>query len=281
MSGADIVYLPNWRPGGSAVGAHRGREAGGLGTFRDQVPFLRLPDARRIDIRATIRDPFEGTFVRRFETRTAIEVWALVDLTASMRFAGEAQRMGLVTELCTGLAASATRIGDSFGLIACDAAIREELFQPATRNRGIAVDRASELARARCDGRSAEGLVDAARRLAGRPKLVFLVSDFRWPESLLEAVFSALALHDTVPILLADDAEDAALPRFGLMELDDLEGAGRRIVFMRPSLHRRWLAREAERRETLRRIAASYGRSPFRLAGRFDAEALSRHLLTT
>lgn len=281
MSGMGIVYHPRWRPGGIRVGAHRGREAGGLGTFRDQVPFLRMPDARRIDIRATMRDPFEGTYVRRFETRTDLEVWALVDLTASMRFRGEADRMALVADLCTGLAASATGIGDSFGLVGCDEGVRSDAFLPATRRRGIALERAARLSSLRCEGRSARGLLAATRQLAGRPKLVFLVSDFRWPEELIEEVLSGLALHDLVPILLADAAEDVAIPEWGLMELDDLEGAGRRVVFMRPSLRRRWHARERERLERFGRIAARNGRAPFRLSGRFDAEALSRHLMAT
>ena len=245
------------------------------------VERLRLPDARRIDIRATLRDPFEGTYVRRFETRTAIEVWALVDLTASMRFRGEGDRMALVTDLCAGLASSATRIGDSFGLIGCDERVRDDVVLPATRRRGIAVERASRLSQVACEGTSARGLVAAARQIAGRPKLVFVVSDFRWPEALIEEVFSGLALHDTVPVLLADAAEDEALPPFGLMELDDLEGGGRRIVFMRPSLRRRWIERERARLDTLRRIASAYGRPPFRLERSFDPEALSRHLLTT
>lgn len=281
MKTGEIVYLPRWRPGGSRVGAHRGRDAGGLGTFRDQVSFLRLPDARRIDIRATLRDPFEGTYVRRFETRTAIEVWALVDLSASMRFEGEASRAELVADLCMGLADSATRIGDAFGLIGCDDRIREDVVLPATRQRGLATERAAGLTEVDFRGGSARGLVDAATRLAGRPKLIFVISDFRWPEPLIEEVFSGLALHDVVPVLLADRAEDENLPSFGLMEFDDLEGGGRRIVFMRPSLRRRWHARERARLDTLRRIASAYGRAPFRLEGRFDAEALSRHLMAT
>ena len=281
MTTSDIVYFPRRRPGGHAFGAHRGREAGGLGTFRDQVPFLQMPDARRLDIRATIRDPFEGTYVRRFEMRTPVEVWALVDLSASMRFRGETDRRALVSDLCVTLAGSATRIGDPFGLIGCDAAIRPDVYLPATKQRGVAVDWASRLADVDCDGRSAEGMADAALRLAGRPKLVFVISDFRWPEQLIETVFARLALHDAVPILLADRAEDDELPAWGLMELDDLEGAGRRVVFMRPSLRRRWQAAEADRIDTLRHIASTHGRSPYRLAGRFDAEALSRHLMAT
>ena len=279
--GADIVYLPRWRPGGHRAGAHRGREAGGLGTFRDQVAFLRLPDARRIDLRASLRDPFEGVFVRRFEARSPVETIALVDLSASMRFRGRADRRALAASLCAALARSATRIGDGFGLMACDAGFREDLHLPATRHRGAALAAAARIAEAPCEGRGAGGMAEAAARLAGRPKLVFLVSDFRWPEALIGSVFAGLALHDVTPVLLADPAEAEDLPRFGLVELEDMEGAGRRLVFLRPALKRRWLAREAARIETLRRLCAPFARPPFRLAERFEPEALSRHLMAT
>lgn len=275
----DIVYRPRGRLPGTRIGAHRGRGAGGPGTFRDQVPFLRMPDARRIDMRATLRDPFEGTIVRRFESRTATEVWALLDLSASMLFSGEVDRMELARALCVSLAASATRIGDAFGLLGCDGAIREDMVLPASRARSQVARVADCLSGAACTDTRADGMRQAAGRLAGRPKLVFLVSDFRWPEALITETFAGLARHDLVPVLLADSAEAEGLPDWGLMELDDLEGAGRRTVFMRPSLRRRWIAREAARTETLRRIASAYGRPPFRLAGHFDPDAVSRHLL--
>jgi hypothetical protein len=94
-------------------------------------------------------------------------------------------------------------------------------------------------------------------------------------------VFASLARHDIVSVVLADPSEDEGLPAWGLMELDDLEGAGRRTVFMRPALRRRWLAHEQARSDTLRRIATTYGRPPFRLVERFEAEALTRHLIGT
>ena len=278
---ADIVYLPRWRPRGARAGIHRGRDAGGSGTFRDLVPFLRLPDARRIDLRATLRDPFEGVHVRRFEARTPVEIWALVDLSASMRFQGTASRMGLAADLCRALAGSATRVGDGFGLIGCDERVRADLHLPATRHRAAALAAAERIAGAACAGRGAGGMLEAARLLAGRPKLVFLVSDFRWPEDLIGRVFAALAPHDTVPVLLADDAEGEGLPAFGLAEIHDLEGAGRRLVLLRPALRRAWIARERERVAALARAARPYARPPFRLAERFDAGALTRHLIAT
>lgn len=275
----DIVYRLRGPAAGPGPGAHRARDTGGLGTFRDQVPFWRHPDARRIDLRATLRDPFEGTVVRRFEQSRALEVWAMVDVSASMRFRGEGEAWALVTELCTALARSATRIGDAFGLVACGA--RAETLVPASRRRGTAEAVADALAAVVPGGASAAGLAQAAAGLSGRRKLVVAISDFRVPASVLAGLFEALQGHDVVPVAIEDGALDAGLPAFGLIELEDLEGGGRRRVLMRPSLRARWLAREAERREALRRLALRHGRPPYRLAGRFDGDDFSRHLLGT
>jgi uncharacterized protein (DUF58 family) len=279
MSGlAEIAYRPRGRIRGASVGAHRGIAVGGVGVFRDHAPLLRCPDARRIDIRATLRDPFGEIYVRRFEQRASIDLYALVDLSASMGFSGVARRLDLVADLCEALAVSATRIGDRFGLLAADEALRPELRLPATRARGAALEAASRLRFAECSGASARGLLAAASLVAGRSKLILLLSDFRWPPELLAHVFGALAGHDLAPILLADSAEDEELPSFGLVELADLETGRRRIALMRPELKRRWIAREGARRDELRRLALRHGRPPFVLRDRFDADRLSRHL---
>ncbi|WP_279357169.1 DUF58 domain-containing protein [Methylobacterium indicum] len=275
----DILYRLRGPAAGPAPGAHRARDTGGLGVFRDQVPFWRHPDARRIDLRATLRDPFEGTVVRRFEQSRALEVWALVDASASMRFRGRGETWALVTELCTALARSATRIGDAFGVMVCGA--RAETVVPVSRRRGTAETVADALAAIEPRGASAAGLAEAGASLAGRRKLVVAISDFRLPAPVLAALFERLQGHDVVPVAVEDGAFDEGLPAFGLIELEDLEGGGRRRVLMRPSLRARWLSREADRREALRRLALRYGRPPYRLADRFDGDDFSRHLLGT
>jgi Mg-chelatase subunit ChlD len=131
---ADILYRPRGRFRSNHVGAHSSSEIGGLGVFRDQTPFLRYPDARRVDVRATLRDPFGETHVRRFEQRSAIDVYALVDLSASMGFVGAVDRFAVACDLCAALAFSATRIGDRFGLIAGDDGLRQNVFLLATRS---------------------------------------------------------------------------------------------------------------------------------------------------
>ncbi len=70
------------------AGAHRGTLAGSGGLFRDFVSLLDYPDPRRIDLRVSVRDPFEAIHVRRFEQNSAISVYVLVDVSASMGFGG-------------------------------------------------------------------------------------------------------------------------------------------------------------------------------------------------
>jgi uncharacterized protein (DUF58 family) len=275
----DIAYRPRGRVSNGAIGAHGGVDVGGIGVFRDHARFIQYPDARRIDIRATMRDPTGETHVRRFEQRNSIDVYALVDLTASMGFNGATRRLDLVADLCAALAFSSTRIGDRFGLVAGDETLRNDLLLPATRARGAALASAERLRQATPRGASAQGLIEAAGLIAGRRKLVLLISDFRWPPDFAARLFGLLAQHDIAPILIADSAEERDLPHFGLVELDDLESGARRLVLMRPGLRRRWLAREAERRDALRRLALAHGRPPFVVSDAFDPDALSRHLL--
>lgn len=273
----DIMYRPRGRFPNGAVGAHSASAVGGVGLFRDLVPFLRYPDARRIDIRATLRDPFGETYVRRFEQRASVDLYAIVDLSASMGFSGAANKLALASEICASMAFSATRVGDQFGLIACDRAIRRELFLPATRSRTAALRAAEELRLARCESSSAEGCLDGAALLGARRKIVLLISDFRWPLALAESIFEHLRAHDVVPIVMGDSVEETP-PRWGLFELADLESAQRRLVVMRPKLRRQWIEREAIRQKTLRRLAVRYGRAPFLVRDRVNPDELTRHL---
>ncbi|TWB39034.1 DUF58 domain-containing protein [Nitrospirillum pindoramense] len=276
---ADIHYRPRGAVTGLRVGAHPSRQVGGMGTFRDLVPFAAHPDARRIDVRATALDPFDTTMVRRLRQRASIDVYALVDLSASLRYQGNAAKAALVGELCAALARSATRIGDRFGLIGCDAILRLDCFLPATARRGVAADVEMLLEPSRWVGAGAEGLLEAAPYLAGARKMVFLVSDFLLPLDLLRRVFESLALHDIVPVIIRDSTEGADLPEWGLLDLADLESGARRLVFMRPALKRRWLAEDAARQTALRQLAGQYGRTPVVVTDRLDLDDFSRGLL--
>lgn len=276
---AEIAYRPRGAFANAAIGAHHSKMTGGDGVFRDQALFVRCPDARRIDIRATLNDPFGETYVRRFEQRQAIDVYALVDLSGSMRYEGSASKLALAANLCISLAYSATRIGDRFGLIGCDERIREDAFLMATRVRRAAVAAAESLLSVACYGPSTDGFLDAAALLGARRKLVLLISDFRQNFAFLEKLFDTLSPHDVAPICLLDP-DEVNLPPWGLMEIADLESGRRRLMVLRPSLRARWLALEASRRQALERLSTRYGRGLYTIKGQIDSRDLTRHLLS-
>lgn len=275
----DVPYRLDWRVAGVRIGAHRGKVEGAGGLFRDHDLLVRSQDPRRIDLRMSLRDPFENLYVKRFEQKTSVTVYALVDLSASMGFAGSVDKMGVVADLCGALAASARRIGDSFGLIGCDEDIVPEFFLPATRSRGTEADMVMNLRAFEPIGHGAEGLLEGASYLAGRRKLVFLISDFYLPGDLIETVFESLSEHDVIPIVLRDPRETRDLPRYGLVSLADLETGRRRLFAMRPSLRATLMREEAEAAKTLRALAMRYGRPPFTVLGAIDWDRFGAYLM--
>lgn len=276
---ADLPYRLEWRGSGVRIGAHRGKVEGSGGLFRDLDALMRSPDPRRIDLRSSLRDPNGTLYVRRFEQMTAINVYALVDLSASMGFAGDVAKMDVVANLVATLAASSRRIGDAFGLIGCDEHIVPQFLMPATRSRGGEEDMVARLRGYVPSGRGAQGLIEAANFIAGRRKLVFVISDFHMSRELLERLFEALSRHDVVAIVLKDPAELAELPRYGLVSLADLETGKRRLLAMRPSLKERLVRADAEQGRDLRALAMRYGRPPFVILGPVDWEKFGAYLM--
>ena len=279
ISPADVPYRLPWRSSEVRIGAHRSKLEGSGGYFRDFVPLLRSPDPRRIDLRVSARDPFEGLHVRRFEQKASISVYALVDVSASMGFRGNADKMQLAADLCASLTASARRAGDAFGLIACDAVVRPDLMFLATRARGSELEMLQRLRNYSPRGRGTQGLLDAAALISGRRKLVFLISDFYIPAAETERIFAALAQHDIIPIVPSDTLDLERLPRWGIFSLTDLEVGRRRLIVMRPSLRDAWHRRSRRRRAELNATAARFGRQPFEIRDRIEWDRLGAYLM--
>ncbi|MCB4771477.1 hypothetical protein LGR54_22975 [Ancylobacter sp. Lp-2] len=273
-----LAYRLRWRPHGVVPGAHPGHGEGTEGEFRRHVSLLRHPDPRRLDLRASLRDPFGELHVRQFAPRRAVPVAALVDLSGSMRFGGAVA--GRVADLCALLAVSAQRAGDPFALFGADAHLREEACLPFTRRRGQEEEVRRRLAGVRpTGGRAVEGLIEAAERLPMRRALVFLISDFHMPAPEIARLLDALWRHDVVPVVVEDGLLDAALPRWGLVEVADLETGAVRLVVMRPALRERWRREANARRQAREKLFAERGLRPFALTDPLDTEALARRLM--
>lgn len=274
-----VPYRLAWRPGGARPGAHPALGAGDEAAFRRHVPLARRPDPRRLDLRASFRDPSGTLLVREGERRGAVAVVAVVDLSGSMGFAGRAARMDLVTNLCVLLAESAYRMGDSFGLFGCGGTVRDDVTLPVRRARGREAELRAALAAAAPGGDSAAGLAAAHAGLPRRRSLVALISDFRFPLGETAAVLDTLWRHDVLPVVVGDGGEAADLPAWGLLELRDLETGRRRLVAMRPRLRAAWRRAERERAAALDALFSARGRPPFHLADRLDPERLAEQLM--
>lgn len=262
---------------GHFPGHHRSRSGDNGFEFRGHAPLLDAPDPRRLDLHASLRDPFGNWMVRTFSQRKAIPVVLVADLSASMGFVGNRRKLDVLADFVDSLALSAWRTGDSFGFIGCDGAVREDLLVPQTRLRGVGPATAQKLRTLRPEGRSAQALSTACRYLGRQRSLVFLVSDFHLPPPEIETVLKSLAGHDLVPVVLWDPLEFASSARSGLLQLTDPETGRRVLVWWRPSLRKKWLAARLQRRQDLLELFGRHRRRPLFVEGGFDADAVTRH----
>ncbi len=272
-TGASLDYALSWRVRGRQPGAHRSASSGRGGRFVDCVPFERNPDPRRIDLRQSLRDPWQRLYVRQFEDRVLLRVQLLVDGSASM---AQADVAGPVADLCEAVTAAARQLGDHCGLVVASNRLR---FERRAARSALPIGAARRALQAHGpEGRGIDALHEAATRLSGR-RLVLLVSDFAFDAARIERLFSALSAHDVVPIV-AGAAEPDPLPRWGLAQMLDRETGQRRLLWLRPKLIAAWQAQREARRQALDAICARSGRRAWHLGDRFDASALSAHLLS-
>jgi uncharacterized protein (DUF58 family) len=275
----EFHYRIDGAAGGAFPGHHRSRGGDGGHEFRDHAPLHEAPDARRLDLRLSLRDPFGNWIVRRFSLRKSIPVVLVADLSASMGFKGAQRKLDVLADFAQSLALSAWRTGDSFGFIGCDEVWRADLALPQTRRRGAGASLAASLRGLEPQGRSARGLLDAHRHLPRRRSLVFLVSDFHLPLAELGAILASMAAHDVVPVVLWQPAEFALGAARGLAQVREPEGGQRQWLWWRPALRERWADALLARRAALLELFRSQRRAPLFIEGAFDAGAVTRHFL--
>jgi uncharacterized protein (DUF58 family) len=277
-NGQEILYRLGRRPLHGRPGQHRSRAFGPGLDPHGLAPLAAYPDARRLDVHASSRDPFGQWIVRLPRQRSSATLIVLADLSASMAFGHAPRKQDVLADLVDALGHSAWRSGDAFGFIGADRAIPERWMLAPTRSPGATVELAQRLRDADLDGRGASAIGMAATRFGRRrDALVFLVSDFHWPEQELEATCSALASRDVVPVVLWARQEFEAWPRRGLAEVQDLESGERRTVWFRPALADQMARAGAQRRTELRRRFALHGWRPFFCDGAFDSSALNAY----
>jgi hypothetical protein len=264
--------LGAWRPG-----SHPATSLGAGQEFVSHMSLYDRPDPRRLDLRASLRDVRGDWLIRVNRQRAAVAVQVVVDVSASMAFGSFKPKLHVVADFVESLGHSAFRSGDALGMSAFDEAERMELFVPALMSRGAGSVMSTLLRSFSASARGVSGVEAAARRLAGRPGLIFLVSDFHWPLQHLDRALDLLSRAFVVPMVVWDDAEIQPPRHNGLLSLRDVESGSQRTLWMRPALRARWAESVAARRAELDSLFARHAVRPFYLSGEFDGERLSRY----
>lgn len=280
-------YQVAWRSVAYHTGSYLTRHQGAGSDFAGYAPLLASPDPRRVDVRASLRSVPAQLMVRTFQERGAIRVYALLDVSSSMRFEGAGSMRQQLTRLATAIAWSATQQGDAFGMLAADEQLHASLTIAPGYQHTLAQQVAQQLTAfwqspAGHGEQRATALPLAAQTLGPQRALVFLISDFYWPASLLEATLSACAGHDVVPVVLHDPAAFEQTPAFGWAHLRDMESGEETSVLMRPALQVRMREHALQQRQALQAVLANYHtRPPLWLGPDWQATQLSQHLLET
>lgn len=274
-----IHYQINWKPSGFQPGTKRGLTAGIGDQLRAKVLLRDHPDPRRLDLRASMRDPFERLWVRDFYLNTAFKVIVLLDLSASMGYQGTVNRMQVASDIVQQLAISAYRSSDSFGLYGANEKPIKNATLPPRVNKSAWLWAQQHLARIQPSGKSAAGLLNLVPILPQRRSLVFVVSDFRWPAGHYQQLLKALNHHDVIPMVLQDPAETEALPKRGIASVQDMETGETQFIWMRPSLKQKLLDEQQAQWRKLSAISHRYGVEPFAVNGEFSAARLNQYFM--
>ncbi len=270
----EFHYKVRWRSRGAHSGFHASTHTGGGFEFRGHAPLIVGRDPRRLDLRASVRDPFEQLHVRVFHQKTAIPVYAIADLSASMSFG---RKPTILADFVSACAYSVHRTGDTFAFIGCDHRVRRDFYLPPTRARAAGQVLADGLRQLEQWGRNSAALAEATRFFDERRALTFLISDFHFPAPLLAAVLAGFARHTVVPVVIRDSSEQHELPLFGVLRLRDSETEATRTVFARPALNRRIRAAAEERERNLKLLAGRLASPPLYLVDRLRVDAVTEY----
>lgn len=273
----EFHYRVAWPAQGHFPGHHKSHGGESGLEFRCHAPFLAAPDPRRLDLRASLRNPFGEWIVRLYNQHKSIPVYLVADLSGSMGSGGATRQLDVLADFAEALAYSAYRTGDPFGFIGCNDRIVDDLLLPPTRRKGIGASLAQTLRRLEPGRKDAAALADAHTLTGRRRALVFLASDFHLPPALVDRTLASLCRHDVIPVVLGRSEEFSDAPRFGIARLEDAETGRTRTLLLRPALRQKWADERAARAASLDALFRVHDLRPLRLGDCFRPEVVSAY----
>jgi uncharacterized protein (DUF58 family) len=272
-----FTYQIPWKSSSVHAGDHRGTQRGLGFEYRGNVPLVDYPDARRMDLRQTLRDPYEQVQVKLFNQDNITPIFAVCDLSSSMQFKGRQRKLDQAKEIAASIALSAFNAGDVFSLIGYNQHVIDEFTLPLSLHVHQALELIDELHGYSKMRVGSEGIMEVHQFLSQHKGLVFWISDFHMPLALIEQAFNSMSIHQIIPVVLWDDQEYSHLPRFGFGNMIDPETGQNRTIFFRETLKLQFEAAFSQRKQKLDDLFSQFDCQPLYLSGQFDPEAMSHY----
>lgn len=263
-------YHINWKSSGHHPGQHKSAQRGMGIEFCGHSTLLDYPDPRRIDIRQTIRDPFEQIQVRIFNQRSATPVMIIADLSSSMNFGSEKSKLVSTSEIATIICNSVTAKSDAIGFIGIEDEINLEwvarLSYRSYRTQNL-IDR---LCSYRPNKSGHQGLKSVYQLLPKDKTLIFFISDFHMPIEDIKDSFGLLSRNRIVPIVLWNKSEYENLPNFGIITINDPESGAESTMFLRKKMISRIKENFSERKKLLQKTFLEFNSPAFFVEDKFE-----------
>lgn len=272
-----FTYTVPWRSSSVHYGGHKGTQRGLGFEYRGNVPLVDYPDARRMDLRQSLRDPYGQVQVKLYNQDNTTPVFAVCDLSGSMQSRGVQRKLDIAKEIAASVAYSAHEASDLFGFIGYHNQVEETLTLPLSHHVHQAFETIEQLSDFKRLHVGPQGILEVPQYLSQHRGLVFWISDFHMPLELIAEALNMMSLHQVVPVVLWDEREYRALPRFGFGNLIDPETGRNRVIFFRDAVRAQFQAAFAARREALEDVFERYDSPGHFIEGGFDADALSHY----
>jgi uncharacterized protein (DUF58 family) len=270
-------YVVPWKSASIQLGSHRGTQRGLGFEYRGNVNLVDYPDARRMDIRQTIRDPFEQVQVRQFNQESTTPIYVLSDLSSSMQFMGKTRKLDKAMEIATAVANTAYQTGDLFSFIGYNDEVLEDYTLPLSRDLHQSKSVIEYLQHYQTMRVGTKGIAEAPNYLSQDRSLIFWISDFHMPLTVIEKTMVAMSAHKVIPIILWDDQEYKSLPKLGFSTMIDPETGLNRTIFFRKELKEKFVTQFEQRKEALDALFLKYESPALFVDGDYDAEVFTHY----
>ena len=244
-------YHISWKSKGHHPGQHKSAQRGMGIEFAGHATLLDYPDPRRIDIRQTIRDPFEQIQVRIFNQRSATPVMIITDLSASMNFGSQKTKLEHASEIASVITNSVVAKSDAIGFIGIEDNINPQWVARLSYKPYKTQNLINRLSNYQAKKGGHRGIKSVYQFLPKDKTLIFFISDFHIPIKDIKEGFSLLNRHQVVPIVLWNKSEYENLPGFGILTVNDPESGEESTMLLRKNMNKRIQRNFNERKKLL------------------------------